>query len=112
VLSALLGKDTTGMESFALEVESRSVHRTSLKGRAAYHPETNLDSPWETRLSAEYRPPLDKLASDSVWRARLKDHFTVEAAVETRPETRDIEEERRVSQRAGLRYRHRFWKLW
>jgi hypothetical protein len=111
-LGALLGNDTTGMESFALEVESRSVHRTSLKGRAAYHPETKLASPWETRLAAEYRPPLEKLASDSVWRARLKDHFTVETAVETRPENRDLEEERTISQRAGLRYRHRFWKLW
>ncbi len=111
-LGALLGSDSTGLEAVSLEVESRSVHRVGLKGRAGYRPETKLANPMEYRLAAEYRPPVEKLASDSAWRARLKSRFTVEAAVETRPEGRDIEEERRVSQRAGLRYRYRFWTLW
>jgi hypothetical protein len=111
-LSALIGSDSSGLESVALEVESRSMYRTSLKGRAGYHPETKLANPMEYRLAAEYRPPVERMASDSAWRARLKNRFTVEAAVETRPEGRDIEEERRVRQRAGLRYRHRFWNLW
>jgi len=111
-LGALLGSDSSGLESVALEVESRSLYRTSLKGRAGYHPETKLANPMEYRLAAEYRPPLERMAEDSVWRARLRNRITVEAAVETRPEGRDIEEERRVRQRAGLRYRHRFWNLW
>lgn len=111
-LGALLGSDSSGLESVALEVESRSMYRTSLKGRAGYHPETKLANPMEYRLAAEYRPPLERMAEDSVWRARLRNRFTLEAAVETRPEGRDIEEERRVRQRAGLRYRHRFWNLW
>lgn len=111
-LSALIGSDSSGLESVALEVESRRVYRTSLKGRAGYHPETKLANPMEYRLAAEYRPPLERVTTDSVWQARLKDRFTVEAAVETRPEGRDIDEERRVRQRAGLRYRYRFWNLW
>lgn len=111
-LSALIGSDSSGLESVALEVESRRVYRTSLKGRAGYHPETKLANPMEYRLAAEYRPPLERAARDSVWRERLKDRFTVEAAVETRPEGRDVDEERRVRQRAGLRYRYRFWDLW
>lgn len=111
-LGALLGSDSTGLEAVSLEVESRSIHRVGLKGRAGYRPETKLSNPMEYRLAAEYRPPVEKLASDSAWQARLKSRVTVEAAVETRPEGRDIEEERRVSQRAGLRYRYRFWTLW
>jgi hypothetical protein len=111
-LSALIGSDSTGLESVSLEVESREIRRVGLKGRAGYHPETKLANPMEYRLAAEYRPPLERLSTDSTWRARLKDRFTVEAAVETRPEGRDIEEERRVRQRAGLRYRYRFWDLW
>jgi hypothetical protein len=111
-LSALIGSDSSGLEAVALEVESREVHRVGLKGRAGYHPETKLANPMEYRMAAEYRPPLDRLATDSIWRARLRDRFTLEAAVETRPEGRDVEEERRVRQRAGLRYRYRFWDLW
>lgn len=111
-LSALIGSDSTGLESVSLEVESRRVYRTSLKGRAGYHPETKLANPMEYRLAAEYRPPVERMVRDSVWRARLKERISVEAAVETRPEGRDIDEERRVRQRAGLRYRYRFWDLW
>ena len=111
-LSALLGSDSTGLESVALEVESRSVHRVGFKGRAGYHPETKLANPMEYRLAAEYRPPLEKVVEDSAWSARLRDRVTVEAAIETRPQGRDLEEERRVRQRVGLRYRYRFWDLW
>lgn len=111
-LSALLGSDSTGLESVSLEVESRSVHRVGFKGRAGYHPETKLANPMEYRLAAEYRPPLERIWSDSTWQARVRGRVTVEAAVETRPEGRDLEEERRVRQRAGLRYRYRFWDLW
>ncbi len=111
-LSALIGSDSSGLEAVSLEVESREVHRVGLKGRAGYHPETKLANPMEYRMAAEYRPPLDRLATDSLWRARLRNRFTVEAAVETRPEGRDVEEARRVRQRAGLRYRYRFWDLW
>ncbi len=111
-LSALLGSDSTGLESIALEVESRSVRRLGFKGRAGYHPETKLANPMEYRLAAEYRPPLEKVWSDSTWQARVRGRVTVEAAVETRPQGRDLEEERRVRQRVGLRYRYRFWDLW
>jgi hypothetical protein len=107
-----MGSDSSGLEAVSLEVESREVYRVGLKGRAGYHPETKLANPMEYRMAAEYRAPLERLAADSAWRARLKDRFTVEAAVETRPEGRDVEEERQVRQRAGLRYRHRFWNLW
>jgi hypothetical protein len=109
-LSALVG-DSTGLESVSLEVESREFYRFGLKGRAGYHPETKLANPMEYRMGAEYRPTM-AWVPDSAWRARMRDRITAEAAVETRPEGRDIEEERRVRQRAGLRYRHRFWNLW
>jgi hypothetical protein len=111
-LGALMGSDTSGFEAVAVEVESREMFRTGFKARIGYHPETKQANPTEYRVAAEYRPRLEKWATDSTWRTRLRDRLTVEAAVETRPETRDIEEDRQVRQRAGLRYRYRFWGLW
>jgi hypothetical protein len=111
-LGALMGSDSSGFEALAIEVESKEVLRTGFKARIGYRPETKQSDPTEYRVAAEYRPPVEKWAADSAWRTRLKDRFTVEAAVETRPETRDFEEDRQVRQRAGLRYRYRFWGLW
>jgi hypothetical protein len=111
-LGALMGSDSSGFEALAIEVESKELLRTGFKARIGYRPETKQSDPTEYRVAAEYRPPLERWAADSAWRTRLKDRFTVEAAVETRPETRDFEEDRQVRQRAGLRYRYRFWGLW
>jgi hypothetical protein len=112
-LGSLMGGDTTGYEPVALEVETREKYRVSLKGKAGYHPEIKLADPWEYRLAIEYRAPLERLAADSAWRTRLRDRFTLETSVETRPpDVRDIETERQVREQAGLRYHYRFWDWW
>ncbi len=112
-LGSLVGGDTASFEPVALEVATREKYRTSLKGKTGYHPERKLADPWEYRLAAVYRIPLDKLAVDSVWQVRLKDRFTLETSVETRPpDVLSQEEGRQVREQAGLRYHYRFWGWW
>jgi hypothetical protein len=112
-LGTLAGGENAGFDPVALEVQSKEKYRISLKAKAGYHPEKELSNPMEYRLAAEYRPPLERWVEDSVWKARIKNRFTVETAVETRPEVReDLVEERQIRQQAGLRYRYRFWDWW
>jgi len=112
-LGSLVGGDSSGYEPVAIEVESREKYRMSLKGKAGYHPEQKIANPWEYRLAAEYRPPLERLISDSSLKAKVKNRFSLETSVETRPpEARDIDGERQVTKQVGLRYRYRFWDWW
>ncbi len=112
-ISNLVSNDTSGFEPVAVEVQTREKYRTSLKGKMGYFPERKLSNPWEGKLGIEYRPPLENLISDSLWQARIKDRWTVEASVETRPSDHpDVDEQRQVRQQAGLRYHYRFWDWW
>lgn len=113
-LSSFMNSDTAGVleQPVALEVQTREKYRVSLKGKAGYHPEVKLADPWEYKLALEYRPPLERLAKDSLWQTRFRDRVTLETSVETRPpEVRD-EEVRQVREQVGLRYHYRFWDLW
>ncbi len=112
-IGSLMGNDSSLFEPVAVEVQTREKFRTSLKGKTGYFPERKLSNPWEGRLGLEYRPPFENFFSDSVWQARTKDRWTVEASVETRPSDHpDLDEQRQVRQQAGLRYHYRFWDWW
>ena len=107
------GDSSSTYEPYSVEVQTKEKYRVSLKGRAGYYPERKLANPWEGKLGIEYRPPLEELVSDSASREKIKDRWTVEASVETRPPDHlDVEEERQVRQQVGLRYHYRFWNWW
>jgi len=112
-LGALVGGDTTGMEPLAVEVKTQEKYRLSMTGKAGYYPERKLADPWEYKLAGQYRPPLERVVKDSVWRARFRDRLTVETSVETLPpDLQAFEQQQQVRQEVGLHYRYRFWNWW
>ncbi|GEM_PF-2948502 len=104
--------DTTGAEPIAIGVESKEKWGVSFKASTGYHSEKKLPSPWESKVSAEWRPPLEKASENSEWKRRVRDRVTLEASAETRPEEKVNEQNRQVRKQVGIRYRYKFWDLW
>ncbi|MEO6096342.1 MAG: hypothetical protein ABIW76_11820, partial [Fibrobacteria bacterium] len=104
--------DTTGFEPIAIGVESKEKWGVSFKASTGYHSEKKVQNPWESKISAEWRPPLEKASKNSKWKRRVRDRVTLEASAETRPEEKINEENRQVRKQVGIRYRFKFWDLW
>ncbi|MDB5106989.1 MAG: hypothetical protein JWP91_4678 [Fibrobacteres bacterium] len=111
-IGTAVSKDTLGAEPIAIGVESKEKWGVSFKAKAGYHPEKKVQNPWENKVSAEWRPPLEKASKNSEWKRRVRDRVTVEASAETRPEEKINEENRQVRKQVGIRYRYKFWNLW
>ncbi len=111
-LGSLASTDTSNLESVALEVQSKEKYRVSLQAKAGYFPEKNLPDPWEYRLAIKYRPPLERLISDTTWQKRFANRLSIESGVETELEKRNLDIERRVTDEVEVRYHYRFWNLW
>ena len=113
-IGAIVSKDTAAhSEPISVAVETKEWRGLKGMASAGYHPEKKENYPWENRVAAEWRVPLEKVAADSGWKRRVRDRVTLEASAETRPEDRlEEEQERQVRQQVGIRYRYRFWNLW
>lgn len=105
--------DTTGSQPIAVNVESKEKWGLRFRGKAGYHQEKKLPDPWEMKGAVEWRVPVERLSSDSTWRRKMQDRFTLEASAETRPEEKPTEERQsQVRKQVGIRYRYKFWDLW
>ncbi len=114
-VSALVGGENAQSEleeAVALNLESKEKYRMRVLGSAGYFPASKQASPYDFKIAGEWRPPMEKLVRDSVWKSRLKDRLTAQAGVETRPEERNADAERQVRKQVGLRYKYQFWKFW
>lgn len=113
-IGSIVSKDTAAhAEPISVAVETREWRGLKGMASAGYHPEKKESYPWENRVAAEWRVPLEKVAADSGWKRRVRDRITLEASAETRPEDRlEEEEDRQVRRQVGIRYRYRFWNLW
>lgn len=110
--SAVSSDTSNGAEPIAIGVETVEKWGMSLKAKAGYHPEKKEENPWENKVSAEWRPPLEKASKSSEWKRRVRDRVTLEASAETRPEEKVNEENREVRKQVGIRYRYKFWNFW
>jgi hypothetical protein len=113
-IGSIVSKDTTAnSEPISVAVETKEWKGLKGMAKAGYHPEKKENYPWENRVAAEWRVPLEKVAADSGWKRRVRDRVTLEASAETRPEDRlEEEQDRQVRQQVGIRYRYKFWNLW
>jgi hypothetical protein len=106
----------TGMrDAIGLEILSKEFWRLRLRAKSAYNLQFSEDlNPWSYRVGVEWQPPIFRMVEDPVWRARVKNRFTVDAAVFTDPsqgggQGRDEDPLRR---RLGLNYNYDWWGYW
>ncbi len=112
-IGSVVSSDTAGSEPIALELESKEKWGVSVRAKAGYHPEKKLPNPWEDKVSLQWKPPLDRVATDSTWRKRVRDRVTLEASAESRPEEKvGAEQNTQVRKQVGVSYHYKFWDLW
>lgn len=111
-IGTMVSGDTISAEPIAIGVESKEKWGVSFKAKAGYHPEKKESNTWENKISMEWRPPLEKVATTSAWKRRVRDRVTLEASAETRPEEKVNEENKQARKQVGIRYRYKFWNLW
>lgn len=113
-IGTVVSSDTVGSEPIAIGLESKEKWGMSLKAKAGYYPEKKVQNPWENKVALQWRPPLEKVATNSKWKRRVRDRVTLEASAETRQEDRvgETDNKQQVRKQVGVSYHYKFWDLW
>ncbi|MBW8888358.1 MAG: translocation/assembly module TamB domain-containing protein [Fibrobacteres bacterium] len=104
----------TSSANLGVELLSKEFWRLRFRAKSAYNLQ-NADqfNPWSYRVGVEWRAPAFRLVQDPVWRARLKNHITVDASVFTDPShSVQADNQDNLRQRLGLNYDYNWWGFW
>lgn len=101
-------------DAIGLEILSKEFWRLRLRAKSAYNLQyADEFNPWSYRVGVEWQPPIFRMVEDPIWRNRIKNKITVDAAVFTDPSHgAQSRAEDPLRRRVGLNYNYDWWGYW